>query len=327
MVQRAQILPPLDLEAVIRIVRGGRFLMLEGIVLFILFSLVFIHLQRPLYTAIAIVAPQESSQASIQSGSTALQALGSLSGLSLGKTGGPLDEFMETLDTPLVASGMQARYSMLQKVFPGSWDAANRRWKTPSGTRHWIGRIVNDVISVPQPRDPDIFSLAGYVTQSVKSIKDRNTGFVTFRYSSTDPQFSTYFLKTLFSAADASMRDADKRRAAVNVNFLQDKLQTVQSTDLRQALIALLEDQEKSMMLANSGETYAFRYVQPPITSNSPTWPASIKILVAAAVLGLALGLSFSAFLYWPEVDRRPSWVSGIRRSGSMTAFLAGVWR
>ena len=80
-------------------------------------------------------------------------------------------------------------------------------------------------------------------------------------------------------------------------------------------------------MLANSGETYAFRYVQPPITSNSPTWPASTKILAAAAVLGLAVGIFFSAFLYWPEVDRRPSWVGRIRHWGSVTAFLARAWR
>ena len=208
----------------------------------LLFGLIYIHQQRPLYTAMVIVAPQGSSLASIQPGSSALQALGSLSGISLGKSGDSLDEFIEKLDTPLVAAEMQARYSMLQKVFSGNWDTANRRWKAPSGTRHWIGGIVNDILGVPQPRDPDIFSLAGYVSQSIKSIKDRNTGFVTLRYSSADPQFSTYFLKALLSTADTSMRAAVKQRAAANVNFLQDKLQTVQSTDLRQALIALLED-------------------------------------------------------------------------------------
>lgn len=316
-------LQPLNTQTILQIMRKGRFLILESVVLFILLGLVFIHTQNRLYTAMAIVAPQESSQANIQSGTSALQALGSLSGVSLGKGGSALDEFLGTLDTPIVATGMQSRYGMLQKVFAGSWDPVNHRWRPPP--RRFYNKVINNIMGMPQAGPPDIFSLAGYVTQYVKNTKDRDTSFITLRYSNPDPKFATYFLRTLCMAADETMRDAAKRRAAVNIDFLQEKLKTVQSADLRQALIAMVEDQERTLMLANSGETYAFRFVQPPITSDSPTWPASKKILEAAIVLGLVFGFVVSAFLYW-SVQGRASWISGFRQAGSLTVFLAGRW-
>ena len=316
-------LRPLNTRAILQIMRKGRFLILESVVLFILLGLAYIHTQSRLYTAMAIVAPQESSQANIQSGTSALQALGSLSGVSLGKDGSALDEFLGTLDTPVVAAGMQSHYGILQKVFAGSWDSVKHRWRPPP--RRFYSGAINSIMGMPQPGPPNIFSLAGYVTQYIKKTKDRDTSFITLRYSNPDPKFATYFLRTLCMAADEAMRDAAKRRAAVNVEFLQEKLKTVQSADLRQALIAMLEDQERTLMLANSGETYAFRFVQPPITSDSPTWPASKKILEAAIALGLIFGFAVSAFLYW-FVQGQVSRFDGFRQAGSLTAFLVGRW-
>jgi hypothetical protein len=319
---QAAALPPFDVRSALDAVLKGKWILLEICILFFLFALVFVHLQAPLYTATAIVAPQETNQNAMQSGSSALQALSSLSGLDVGKGGG-MDEFVQLLDTPSVAALMQRRDGVLQKLFPASWDPQANRWRKPEGIRAGIKSALNWLLGLPPPTDPDAFTLAGYVSKNVIVNKIRSSNLTSLEYSSRTPGFSVSFLTAVCNAADSSMREAAKRRAAWNVRFLQEKLEVVQSAELKTALINLLEQQEKALMLASSGDTYAFRFVQPPLASNSPTWPAAFRIFAVAIMAAISFGTILVLYLFWAEGARPlPGFLEGIRHRKSLSGFL-----
>jgi uncharacterized protein involved in exopolysaccharide biosynthesis len=280
-----------------RSILAGKWLILELVILFVVIALVITRIQTPLYTAKAIIAPQENNGTSMQSGSSALQALGSLSGLDISHNG-TIDEFTQLLDAPSTAALMEQRDHVLRRIFSHDWNKPEGRWIIPSGPIAWTREGFYSLLGLSVQSHPDEFKLANYVSRKVSVTKVRSSNLVTLEYASSDRFFAAEFLANLCAAADVIMRDAVRERAAVNVAFLQAKLQSVQSADLRTALITLLEQQEKALMLASSGDTYAFRFVQPPLAESQPSWPAPFRILAVAVLLALMSGASLSLFLF-----------------------------
>jgi hypothetical protein len=305
-----------------RAIFAGKWMILELTVSFLVIAIIVARLQTPLYTAVATIAPQENNQNSLQSGSSALQALGSLSGLDISRNS-TIDEFAQLLNAPSTAELMDRRNHVLRRVFSQQWNETERKWVEPSGIIFWARKALYILVGLPVSDHPDEFSLADYISKKVVVTKVRSSNLVTLEYAGKDAAFSAQFLTVLCGAADSIMRDAVKRRAAVNVDFLQEKLQSVQSTELRTALITLLEQQEKALMLASSGDTYAFRFVQPPLAATRPSWPAPIRILAVAILLALFIGVAISVFLFWMAASvPLPRFLETLRIRGSFIGFM-----
>ena len=300
----------------------ARLIFIEIISTCLLIALIFIHSQEPQYSAVTIIAQQEEGQSNPLNNSSALKALSSLTGTQMGMQS-EMDEFLKVLATPDVAARLIKRIPVMQHVFRSEFDQESGQWLVPKGRLFTLKEILYPVIGAPVKRTLNQFDLAAYVSRRVVITKDRATSLVSVSYSDADPKFSVEFLSALFDVADEQMRGAIRVRAANNVKSLGKMISSLDNADLKLSLIGIFQTQEQRYMLASSGDTYAFRYVQAPTTSGRPTWPIAWQILGAAAILGAMLSLILSVFLFVIDRSARPSGlVDRIRKSASFIAAL-----
>ena len=195
----------------------GRLFFLEVIAACVLLALVFIHLQRPQYTAITVIAQQEAGQSNPLNSSSALKALSSLTGNEVGMQN-EIDEFLKLLATPAVSRRLSDRLPVMEHLFHSQFDREKKQWTRPQGVLSGVKGVVYPVLGIPPKTSLNQFDLATYISRRVIVNKDRATSLVSVSFSDPDPAFAVQFLSTLFSVADEQMRSAIKIRAGNNVN-------------------------------------------------------------------------------------------------------------
>jgi len=300
----------------------GRLIFLEVIAVCVLIALVFIHLQKPQYTAITVIAQQEAGQSNPLNSSSALKALSSLTGNEVGMQS-EIDEFLKLLTTPSVSRRLIERLPVMEHLFHSEFDAEKKQWKRPQGMLSGVKGIIYPALGIPPKTSLNEFDLAAYISGHVIVSKDRATSLVSVSFSDPDPAFAVQFLSTLFSVADEQMRNAIKVRAGNNVKSLGRMISSLDNADLKLSLITIFQTQEQRYMLASSGDTYAFRYVQAPATSGQQTWPAVWAILGVAVIAGVTISFLLSLLIYL-TVQAAPShgFVGRVRGAGSVILAL-----
>jgi uncharacterized protein involved in exopolysaccharide biosynthesis len=300
----------------------GRLIFLEVIAACVLIALIFIHLQRPQYTAITVIAQQEAGQSNPLNNSSALKALSSLTGNEVGMQS-EIDEFLNLLTTPSVSGRLIERLPVMEHIFHSEFDPEKKQWKRPQGLLSGVKGVVYPALGIPPKPSLSEFDLAAYISRHVNVSKDRATSLVSVSFSDPDPAFAVRFLSTLFNVADEQMRDAIKIRAGNNVKSLGRIISTLDNADLKLSLITIFQTQEQRYMLASSGDTYAFRYVQPPATSGQQTWPAVWAILGVAIITGAAISFLLSLLIYLiVQAPPNHGFVSRVRKAGSVLLAL-----
>jgi hypothetical protein len=315
-----------DLPSVSAAAWKGRVIFLEVIAVCCLVAVVFIHLQKPQYTAITVIAQQEAGQSNPLNSNSALKALSSLTGNEVG-TQNEIDEFLKLLTTPAVSQQLAERLPVMEHFFGSRFDPEQRRWVRPRGNFSAIKDLVYPILGIPPKYSLNQFDLSAYISRRVIVNKDRATSLVSVSYSDPDAAFAVRFMNTLFAVADEQMRTAIKIRAANNVKSLGHMISSLDNADLKLSLIAIFQTQEQRYMLASSGDTYAFRYVQPPATSGQQTWPAVWAIFGVAVIFGGVIAFLLSVFVYLIAQAPSGGFIARVTATGSFARALLPIRR
>lgn len=113
----------------------------------------------------------------------------------------------------------------------------------------------------------------------------------------------------LLRRIDASVDGLLRHRALVRSNeaieFLDDRLRTVQLAEQRTAIADLLANQLQIRMSATSSQPFAAEVFERPAASFRPTSPLLSRTFALAALCGLALGIVW-ALSRGPSGQSRP---------------------
>ena len=211
-----------------------------------------------------------------------------------------------------VANDLSKRQDIMRKAFYHQWDSASQQWAQPSPFVSTTVALMKGALGIPVRawEPPDGALLQEYIIDNVKLDVDPQKPIVTITFRHQDPQFAVEFLNALDRTVDEKLRQDALERANQYVNFLSDQLKSVTNTDVREALVSTLADQEKIKMMASATAPYAAQPFGLPSASRKPTNPNPILVLVAAAFAGLLLAI-IAAFwlplLRWPSVRLRNS--------------------
>ena len=101
-------------------------------------------------------------------------------------------------------------------------------------------------------------------------------------------------LNTLYRLTDQSIRDDKKMKTARRISYLNEQLKTTFNPDHRDAIIALLKEQEQTKMMVSIDNHFAANIIQPAIILEkpiAPNWKILFPILIAlGGFLGLVVG-------------------------------------
>ena len=111
--------------------------------------------------------------------------------------------------------------------------------------------------------------------------------------SITLQKIATQWLLWLVSDINAAMREQDKADAQRSIDYLSEKLKETQLADMQTVFYQLIEQQTKTIMLAEVSQEYVLKTIDP---ANAPEEKAKPKRALIV-VLGTMLGGIFSVLI------------------------------
>lgn len=292
----------IDLRDLAAALWRGKWVLLAFALIGVVLGVMRLHEHTPKYQARMIVSPSLSTDPTMTSGGVGagirggqLGALAGLAGLSIGQQemATTFDRLKEAFKSLELAQTLDRKYGLFMRVFGASWNAETQSWIRPEGWRFELGEAIAEFLRQPTWAPPNMESLAKYIGGAVQVLEIKNSPFVEIVVEHPDPDFALNLLKTAYDEADQLLREQDRRQVEQRRSYLEERLARTSLYDMRQVVLALMAQEERSAMLLESDLPYAARTIEPAFVSSVPVaLRPAIEIgirVVAALALGIAL--------------------------------------
>lgn len=280
----------IDLAEMWRAIWAGKVTIILITMLFSIASVIYAVNQPNIYKASALLAPASSeggagglAALAGQFGGLASMAGINLSGGQADKTGLALEvlksrvfieKFIQKneLLVPLMAAENWNVESNKLIFDADIYDTENKRW-------------VRDV-KAPKMPQPSSWEAYDKFSKIFNVSKDIETGMVTLTLEHYSPYFAIQWLKMLVRDINSTIREQDKLEAQNSIDFLTHKLEQTQLSDMKTVFYQLIEEQTKTMMLAEVSEEYVLKTIDPANSPDEKVKPRRVLICILGTLLG-----------------------------------------
>ncbi|GGE57803.1 LPS biosynthesis protein [Streptosporangium jomthongense] len=265
----------------------------------ILFTIVFAAaglfyaLSKPnIYQASVLLAPvQDEGGAGGISGQ--LGGLASLAGINLG--GGSTNQTImakEVLQSRAFLTDFIHRHNLMVPLMAAeAWDIKRAKWV--------INREVYNPKQKEWLKDDEGESLKPTDWDMIKKFKEEHlsissnneTSMVTVNIKNMSPPAARDWAKNLVHDINEHMRQQDVKKAEARIAYLEGKLSETNIAGMQQVFYQLIENETRTVMLANAQDEYVFKTVDPAVVPQEKSEPKRAFIVVVAAMLGGMLGM------------------------------------
>lgn len=256
-----------------------------------------IAIQMPnIYRAKVVLAPSEEAQGGgLKAMAGQLGGLASLAGVNLNQ--GKVDKAafaQEVLKSRAFIVSFIKRHELLVPLMASKgWQQAsnqlvinNERYDTVAA--RWLSEESSS--KGPQPSDWDAFE----AFQKVMNVsQDKVTGMVTITIDHYSPFLAAQWAELLVTDINNAMRDMDVSEAQRSIEFLKDHLTKTNVAEVQNIFYQLIEQQTKTIMLAEVRPEYVFKTVDPAVAPEKKEKPKRALIVVLATMLGGMLATLF----------------------------------
>lgn len=237
-------------------------------------------LSTPMYRAEVVTIPVSEQEAAggLSSLIGQIGGLSSLAGFALG--GGKAEnEGVAVLRSRALVGAMIQEDNLLPVLFEKAWDPQKKAWRETDPVRQPTISKAQDVFL----RD------VSQVTQ------DRTEGLVKVRVEWKDRELAAKWANEIVARANAATQLRAQREAEDSIKFLQSRLDSTESIELRQGIYRLMEAQLKQIVAASARREYAFRVIDPAQVPDKDSFVRPRRKLVA--ILGGTVGGMLGLFL------------------------------
>jgi hypothetical protein len=181
---------------------------------------------------------------------------------------------------------------IMPTIFASQWDATDNKWQEPATFRHWIAGFAKSALGFPEKNwtPPDGGNLQQYIKKNVSVETSTQKPVLTITFDNETPAFAAHFLQALYESTDRVLRRIVLDRSSKYARYVENKLQTVQLSELRQVLMQSLNEQETLIMMSSSNTPFAAQPLGAASSSIQPTSPNAPIVLLLAIIAGLLLG-------------------------------------
>jgi uncharacterized protein involved in exopolysaccharide biosynthesis len=285
----------IDLRELFRVLWAGKWLIGAITVAAAIVSIIVALMLPNIYRAEALLAPNDQEGAG---GLSALASqyggLASLAGINLG--GGQADktalgleilksrkfisEFIERHDilVPLMAAKGWSPETGELKIDPDDYDV---------GTGKWVRHVSPPKKTIPSSQEAyerfmDILSVS----------QGKNSGFVTIAVEHYSPKVAKQWVDWLVNDLNLSIMRQDVAEAEQAIEYLNSQIEKTSLADLQTVFFSLIEEQTKTVMLANVTDEYLLRTLDPAVVPELKSKPKRSLIVIFSALLGSVLAMA-----------------------------------
>ena len=220
-----------------------------------------------------------------------LGGLAGLAGISLG--GGDADKLTIALETLKSRSFLMKFISKYELSIPllavTGWDESTNDWiynlkKYNPQAGKWLKNF--------KPSELKAYKV--FVGKHLSLSTNMKTGLVTLSVSSYSPEYAQRWADLLVKEINDYIRNTEIAEARKSVEFLKLQLGKTPIADMQKIFYQLIEQQIKTIMLAEVRDEYVLKVIDPAIIPEEKSSPKRAVIVALGVFIGLFIGLMFA---------------------------------
>ncbi|MEH6595073.1 MAG: Wzz/FepE/Etk N-terminal domain-containing protein [Colwellia polaris] len=310
----------IDLAELWHAIWSGKLLIIAISALFAISSVFYAINQPNIYQATTLLAPtsEQGGASGLSKMAGQFGGLASLAGINLG--GGSSNKVslaLEILKSRLFLENFIFEHKLLIPLMAAKdWDSKTNTLVMDdeiynTSTETWLRDV--DAPKKPKPSPWEAFEAFKEIL-SVERDKENNMVTITIEYFS--PEVSTQWLLWLVEDINSTMREQDEVEAQNSIDYLTKKLKETQLADMQTVFYQLIEEQTKTIMLAEVSKEYVLKTIDPANAPEEKAKPRRALIVVLGTMLGGVLSV-FIVFIRYFSNESRKKKLSNISTNAS----------
>ena len=172
-----------------------------------------------------------------------------------------------------------------------SWDPSTRQLMYDdeiydSASSKWLREV--DPPRQAQPSDQEAHEA---FLKLVSISEDKQTGLISVSVEHESPDTAKQWVELMVGRVSEDLRSKDIREAEESIKFLEAQREKTSLVSLDEVFAQLIEEQTKTIMLANVSKDYVFDVIDPPVAPELKSKPSRALICVLGTLLGGMLGV------------------------------------
>lgn len=285
----------IDLRELFATLWRGKWIIIAFTIIFAAAGVAYALYKPDIYQASALLAPAQDDAGGRIGGQ--LSGLASLAGVNLG--GGDANKTViakETLQSRAFLTDFVHRHNLAVPLM------ATKAWNMNAG--EWIfdediydasaQQWLNDENG--QSQKPTDWDLVKQFRNQLSVSENKDNGMLTVSFKSLSPVAAKNWVEKLVHDINEHMRAQDVQEAEASIAYLEDKLRQTNIAGMQQVFYQLIEQETRTVMLANAQREYVFKTVDPAVVPQEKSEPKRALIAIVATMLGGMLGV-FAVFV------------------------------
>jgi uncharacterized protein involved in exopolysaccharide biosynthesis len=155
-------------------------------------------------------------------------------------------------------------------------------------TKQWV-RVVEEPF---KPKPSVLETIEGF-ERLLSAGQDKTSGMISLSFEHYSPFIAKQIADKLIIAINEDMRNRDLSEAEKSIEYLNKKIGETNLADVRTMLFSLIEEQTKTLMLANVRHEYVLKVIDPAVVSEKKFKPSRALIVIMSLIIGSALSVLF----------------------------------
>ena len=266
-----------------------------------------------IYRAESLLAPaaQEESGGALSGLASQFGGLASLAGISIGSSGVDKTALaIETMQSRQFLAQLIEQHDILVPLFAADkWVLSTNELQLDedvydASSGEWLREV--DPPFTPQPSTQE----AHQEFRDILSVsQDADSGLVRVAIEHKSPYVAADWVRWLVEDVNRYMRESDIAEAKRSIQFLQQQINATSIAEMQQLLFQLIQEQTKTIMLAEVRPEYVLKTIDPAIAPEEKAKPSRALICIIGTILGGMLACLFVLLrqAFRPEEPKNPS--------------------
>ncbi|MCM2679502.1 Wzz/FepE/Etk N-terminal domain-containing protein [Echinimonas agarilytica] len=285
----------IDLRELWSAIWQGKWLIIAVTFVFAAAGVLYALAQPNEYKAEALLAPVSESGGGM-GGMGQLGGLASLAGISLGGGGGDNKALLaqQVLKSrKFVASFIERRNILVPLMAAKGWNLETDSLVLDPSVYDEQSKVWLREVQLPKTPEPSAWQAHKAFTSRLQISEDKASGYVTLGFEFYSPTLAKQWVDWLVVDINNHIRALDTEEAKRSIDFLAEKLKETSYAEMQKIFFQLVEEQTKTIMLAEVRDEYVFKTVDPAVIAEEKSKPKRALICILATLLGgmLAVGI------------------------------------
>uniref|UniRef100_A0A486XVH0 Lipopolysaccharide biosynthesis n=1 Tax=Rheinheimera sp. BAL341 TaxID=1708203 RepID=A0A486XVH0_9GAMM len=155
-----------------------------------------------------------------------------------------------------------------------------------SSTQTWVRTV-----KAPFEPKPSLLEAYKVFEDMLKVSEDKTSGMITLSLTHYSPFLAKQIVDDLIKDLNSEMRNQEKNEALNSIEYLTNQIEKTSLAEVKTMLYSLIEEQTKTLMLANVRDEYVFKVIDPAVVEEEKSGPMRAFIVILFCFLGGFLSL------------------------------------